>query len=160
MTNTLIVGLGNPLLGDDGVGWRVAEQVESQLEPPFLSPSIGKIDVVQLALGGLSLMENLIGYDEVILVDAIQTRKAPVGSVSSFPLETLPNRAAGHLSSAHDTTLHNALELGRSMGAQLPKRVMIVAIEADNVYDFSEILSPAVEAAVPVAVQQVLHLIQ
>lgn len=151
---TIIVGLGNPLLGDDGVGWRVAEQVRDQLAELTTS---APVEVECLSLGGLSLMEHLVGYERAILIDAITTAENPLGSVACFPLEDLPNRAAGHLSSAHDTTLQTALRVGRSMGAQLPEQIIIVAVESQNVYDFSEQLSPPVAEAVPLAVQAVLR---
>lgn len=156
--HTLVVGLGNPILGDDGVGWRIAEQVSARLSDPAIkSPGV---DVECLAVGGLSLMEHLIDYDRVILIDALTTGQNPQGSVFTFPLDDLPNRAIGHLSSAHDTTIQNALQVGRSMGAYLPQEITIVAIEAVNVYEFSEELSPPVAAAVDIAVQKVLELLQ
>ena len=105
-------------------------------------------------------MEHLIDYDRVILIDALTTGQNPQGSVFTFPLDDLPNRAIGHLSSAHDTTIQNALQVGRSMGAYLPQEITIVAIEAVNVYEFSEELSPPVAAAVDIAVQKVLELLQ
>jgi len=52
---TLIIGLGNPMLGDDGVGWRVAEKVCREL------PADESVIVDCLSLGGISLMEHLIG---------------------------------------------------------------------------------------------------
>jgi Ni,Fe-hydrogenase maturation factor len=53
-----------------------------------------------------------------------------------------------------------ALETGRKMGLDLPEKITVVAIEATTVHEFSEELSPAVEAAVPVAVQAVLDLLK
>jgi hydrogenase maturation protease len=147
---TLILGLGNPLLSDDGVGWRVAEQVRALVTRP-------ETEVDTLAGGGLSLMERLVGYDRAIIVDALTTGKAPVGTVSCFDLEQLADPVAGHLSSAHETSLKTALKLGASLGLSLPARVMVVAIEAQQVYDFSEELSPAVAAAVPEAVRCVVE---
>jgi hydrogenase maturation protease len=67
---------------------------------------------------------------------------------------------AGHSASVHDTSLITALKTAESIGAEIPKHVDVVAIEAQNVYDFSEELSPPVAAAVPEAVQAVLELIQ
>ena len=79
----------------------------------------------------------------------------------SFPLSEVPDLTSGHTSSAHDTSLRNALVLGRSMGIDLPKDedIIIVAIEAENVYDFSEELSPVVAAAIPEAENLVLNII-
>jgi hydrogenase maturation protease len=165
---TLIVGLGNPILGDDGVGWKIAEQVASSLPVPALAhlpadpgfPEEQVVHVECLGLGGLSLMEHLVGYDRAILVDSILTGENPIGTVTCFPLEELPDLAAGHLSSTHDTTLQNALGVGQAMGAKLPELIFVVAIEAQRVYDFSEELTPAVAASIPIAVQMVMELIQ
>ncbi len=148
---TLVVGLGNPILGDDGVGWRVAAQVAEEVRA--LRPSL---EVECLALGGLSLMERLVGYDRAIIVDAIQTGHGRIGTVTTFPLSDLPDRSAGHTTAVHDLSLSTALTLGRQMGAQLPDEITIVGIEAERVYDFSEELSTAVKDAIPVAVTAVL----
>lgn len=162
MPRTLIVGLGNPILGDDGVGWKVAEAVKRELEIGELqtqSPILpSSIDVDCFALGGLSLMERLVGYDRAIVIDAVQTQKPP-GTVACFRLEDFPDHAGANLTAAHDTSLPKALALGRQLGAHLPREVWVVGIEAEQLYDFSETLTPAVEAAVPRAVQQTLALV-
>jgi hydrogenase maturation protease len=150
---TIVIGLGNPILGDDGVGWQIAQQAQKHSDfPP-------DIEVDYLALGGISLMERLIGYERAILIDALVTHKNPIGSVLCFPLGQLPNRAIGHMSSSHDTTLQNALQVGQDLGVQLPNEITIVAVEAQDVFVFSEQLSPEVAAAVPKAVQIVMDLL-
>jgi hydrogenase maturation protease len=150
---TIVIGLGNPILGDDGVGWKVAQEILNQNDLP------SEIDVDYLSLGGISLMERLIGYERAILIDSFVTNNNPIGSVSCFSLEQLPNRALGHMCSAHDTTLQNALKIGQDLGAQLPSDISIVAVEARDVFDFSEQLSPEVESAVPEAVLAVKKLL-
>jgi hydrogenase maturation protease len=159
---TLVIGLGNPILGDDGVGWVVAEQVRQALadcRPSNADPQPVEVDCA--SLGGLSLMERLTGAERVILIDSIFTGGKEVGTVSQFTLSDLPDLNAGHSASAHDTSLRNALNVGRSMHIDLPEdgNVIIVAIEAEAVYDFSQELSPAVAAAVPIAVKAVMSLI-
>jgi hydrogenase maturation protease len=172
MTRTLVIGLGNPILGDDGVGWKVAETVKERLRlgsvfPLPVSPTGIQssydpfpVEVDCLSLGGLSLMEHLLGYERAIIIDSMETGQSPVGSVRTFPLDLLPDPTAGHSSSAHDTSLITALKTAESIGADIPKRVDLVVVEAQNVYDFSEELSPAVAAAVPEAVQAVFDLLQ
>ncbi len=159
---TLIIGLGNPILGDDGVGWVVAEKVRSVLSnPKSTDPTLQSVEVDCASLGGLSLMERLTGSERVILVDAIFTGAHPVGTVSQFLLDDLPDLSAGHSASAHDTSLRNALHVGRDMDILLPtdENVTIITIEAEAVYDFSQELSPAVAAAVPLATKKVLDLV-
>jgi len=139
---TLIVGLGNPILGDDGVGWVVAEEVRKHLPPD--SP----VDVDCLSLGGISLMERLIGYERAILIDAFISDQEE-GTILVTKLDELPNFSAFHLTSAHDMSLQNALEMGRQLGADLPEEITVVGVSASHIYDFSEELSPPVQAAVP-----------
>jgi hydrogenase maturation protease len=156
---TLIVGLGNPILGDDAIGWRVAEHVESRLKQETNLEEKG-IEFDYLSLGGLSLMERFIGYERAIIVDSIQTQDGEQGQVFSFPLDALVDLSAGHTTAAHDTSLQTALALGRQMGAALPDEVQVVAVEADRVFDFSDELTPAVAAAIPEAAAAVLALLQ
>jgi hydrogenase maturation protease len=79
--------------------------------------------------------------------------------VRVFRLEDLPNPSAGHTVSMHDTTLMTALRTAESMGIETPRSVQVVAIEARSGFDFSEQLSPEVDAAVAQAVEEVLRLI-
>jgi hydrogenase maturation protease len=153
---TLIIGLGNPILGDDGVGWKIAEKIREQLSV-FSDQSV----VVECAsLGGLSLMERMVGFERAILIDAMESGQGPVGSVRVFPLEALHDAFAGHSASAHDTSLLTALHAARQMGMPIPDLVMVIAIEARNVYDFSEELSPPVALAIHPACQAVLDLLE
>jgi hydrogenase maturation protease len=149
---TLVVGLGNPILGDDGVGWRVAEHVKSQIS------SYAEVDVDCLSLGGISLMEHLIGYERAILIDAFACDEEP-GSIRVSELDSVPDYSAFHITSAHDTSLQNALKLGRGIGAVLPDEIIVVGIATSHVYDFSEELSPAVAAAISRVTQIVVDLV-
>jgi hydrogenase maturation protease len=153
-TRRIVIGLGNPILGDDGFGWVVAELIRQTIDQQLAS-----VDIECFALGGLSLMERLIGYDEAILIDAIQLGDSPVGTLQTLPLEDIPDHVVGHLYSSHDTSLKNAIQIGESLGARLPQRITIVGVETSSVYEFSEELSEPVKSAVPAAVQMVLKLL-
>jgi hydrogenase maturation protease len=67
---------------------------------------------------------------------------------------------SGHSASAHDTSLMNALKTAEAMALPVPKSIEIVAIEAKNVYDFSEELSPPVKEAIPRAVEEVMKILE
>jgi hydrogenase maturation protease len=166
---TLVIGLGNPILGDDGVGWKVAEEVMEQLNSPsprlrYPSPTRrgdggeGEVTVDFLSLGGISLMEHLIGFEHAIIIDALASDQA-TGSVIVSKLSELPDFSALHTTSTHDTSLQNALKLGKIMGANLPDEVIIVGIATNHVYDFSEELSPLVAEAIPKATKIVIDLL-
>ncbi len=147
---TIVIGLGNPILGDDGVGWRVVEALGERLGPD------APVELDRLAVGGLGLMERLIGFRRAVLVDAIVTGLDPPGTVRRLALEELPGRGAGHVDGAHDASLSDALAAGRALGADLPDDIAVVSIEADRVDEFGEVLTPPVAAAIPAAVEAAL----
>jgi len=170
-TSTLLIGLGNPILGDDGVGWRIVESVVTKIssDPRYhthyrpvdskLIQQNSNVEVDYLSLGGLSLMERILGYERVILVDSMETGMKPIGSVCTYSLADLPNPSAGHSASAHDTTLMTALQTAEAIGARIPDRVDVVAVEAIQTYQFTEELTEAVSEAVPEAVNAVFELL-
>jgi hydrogenase maturation protease len=154
MTRTLVVGLGNPILTDDGVGVKVAYEVERALA----SVDREDVTVTEASVGGLRLMEMMIGYDRVILVDALTGCNGNVpGKVHRMTLGDLRNISpTQHSACAHDTSLVTALELGAQMELPLPNEISIFAIEVENVIDFCEESTPAVAAAIPEVVEAVL----
>jgi hydrogenase maturation protease len=144
---TLVLGLGNPILSDDAVGLHVAEGVAERLGPT------SNIEVDTDCWGGLRLMERLTGYERAVIIDAICTGTQPAGTIMVLGVDDLPTQHSG---SAHDVSLPTALRLAEMMGMPMPQSISIVAIEAENVLDLGESLSPAVAAAVPVVVERVL----
>lgn len=143
---TIIIGLGNPILGDDGVGWKVVEEIRKYL------PADSGVDVECLSVGGISLMEHLIGYDRAILVDSFIADTEDLGSILIRKLNELPNYSAFHITSAHDTSLQNALQLGKEMGAQLPGEVIVMGVAIQRIHEFGEQLSqPVSETVLPAA---------
>ncbi|HEY4721623.1 MAG TPA: hydrogenase maturation protease [Anaerolineae bacterium] len=148
---TLILGLGNPILGDDSAGLKVAEIIRRRMT---LDPSI---EVSEDYWGGLRLMERMIGYDQVIIVDAICTGIWPAGSVLCLNPDDVPTQ---HTASTHDVNLPTALQLAATLNLKMPDRIRIIAIEAENVLDFSERCSPAVTLALSHAAEAVLAELQ
>jgi hydrogenase maturation protease len=145
---TLVLGLGNPLLSDDGVGLCVARELRCRLA--------GRPDVTvdEDYWGGLRLMERMIGYDRGIVVDAIRTGAEP-GTIHRLRAHDMPTR---HTASAHDASLSTALSFGRSVGAALPQPedVLVIGVEAADVSTFGERCTARVRAAIPRAVDSVL----
>ena len=153
---TLVIGLGNPILTDDGVGVKVAYAVRDALA----SAEQEAVTVTEAGVGGLRLMEMMVGYERVILVDAIQTPGGRPGVVSRLTLDDIASAApTQHSASTHDMNLPTALEMGRRLGLALPDTIEILAVEAEDVVTFGETCTPAVAAAVPVATELVLQLL-
>jgi hydrogenase maturation protease len=146
---TLVVGLGNPILTDDGVGIWVVRAARACCQPQESA-------FVEASVGGLRLLDVLEGYERVILVDAIQT---PGGKPGDVRWLRSPNLGASfHSGSSHDLSLAGALDLGRGLGMALPDddKILILAIEVEDVLTFGETCTAAVSAAIPRAVETVL----
>jgi len=151
---TLVVGLGNPILTDDGVGVKVAYAVEEALNTNIPE----NLTVTEASAGGLRLMELMVGYDRVILIDAIMTSNGhDYGHIHELRLEDLRQiTPTEHSTSAHDTSLITALDAGEHLGLHMPKEFNIIAVEVENVMDFSDEPTPAVAAAIPKVTEMVL----
>jgi len=145
---TIILGLGNPILSDDGVGIRVARALEGRLNQP-------NVNVMETSVAGLDFLELLVGYDRAIIIDAIQTNEGKVGQV--YRLEPGAFDTTRHASTPHDVNFATALELGKRLGLALPQQIIIFAIEVENVTTFSEECTPKVREAIPVCVEMVIQ---
>ena len=152
MTNkkpkTLILGLGNPILCDDGVGPAVARELEQRLEPQ-------EATVIEASLGGLNLLDLLVGYEKVIIIDAIKTEGGRPGQIHRLDPSSL--RTTRYSSSVHDVDLATALELGKKLNLAMPSKIDIFAIEVADTERFSEKCTPAVAAAIPVCAEMILR---
>jgi len=150
---TLVVGLGNPILTDDGVGVKVAYAVRAALA----SGRVRDVTVTEASVGGLRLMEMMLGYDRAILIDALQHSDAGPGSIRRMTLEDLRTISpTQHSACVHDTSLVTALEMGTQLGLPLPKEITIYAVGVENVTYFGEEPTPAVARAIPEVAAAVL----
>ncbi len=152
---TLVVGLGNPILTDDGVGVKVAYKVAEALPESMNDHTT----VTEASVGGLRLMELMIGYHNAIIIDAFMPFDQEIvpGTIHRLSLEDLRRVSpTQHSASAHDTTLVTAVDAGRRLGYVLPEEVVIYAVEVENVMDFSEKGTEAVDSVIPELTEIVL----
>jgi len=146
MKKSIVVGLGNPILTDDGVGNKIAELLRGKVGP--------EVEVVEASLAGFNLLDLLKGYETAILVDAIQTKGGRVGDI--YKLDKNDLAFSQRLASVHDINLFTAWELGKQLGVKLPTKLVIFAIEVEDVLTFGEELTPLVAAVVPKVCEMVL----
>ena len=133
----LVLCLGNAIRRDDAVALRVADALER-------SGAEGAT-VRRSPASGLYLLDEMEGFDRVVVVDAIRTGTRPPGGMLSFPLEDLH---APEGPSPHAIGLPSALARARAAGAPVPSRVHVVAIEVADMESVGEGLTPEVAAAV------------
>jgi hydrogenase maturation protease len=147
----LLLGLGNDILTDDAIGLRIAAALRERFADDR------NITVAETAEMGLSLLDFIVGFDTLVLVDAIQTQKAAPGfvhEVDGDDLQTMP------AISPHFLGVGETLALGRKLGLAVPRKVRIFAIEVQDPFTVGTRLTPALEAAFLCIVEKIAHAVQ
>jgi len=111
-------------------------------------------DVLEICVGGLRLMEAMVGYERAVLIDALLAPELAPGTIREFPADDLA--CTKNACCSHDTSFGKALEMGRTLGLALPGEIRVIGIVAGDVETFGETLTGAVAAAVPTATAAVL----
>lgn len=150
---TLLLGLGNELYGDDAVGIHVVRKIkeESQNQPTGAFPQ-DDISMEECALSGLALLDLIIGYDRIVLVDTIKRESPCPGRIHL--LEEGDIRAVPG-PSPHYVSIPQMVEIGRRLGLHMPSRIQVVAIEAKNIYHLGEGLSAEMREKLPAIIREV-----
>jgi hydrogenase maturation protease len=150
-THTLILGIGNPLRGDDGVAVAVLENLQERELPPG-------VDLLDGGTAGFELALMMQGYQRVIVVDAAEMGIAPGGWRQFTPDEVRLQSHDMHLrGTLHYAGLAEALALADAMDI-LPPQIVIVGVQPERI-EWEIGLTPAVAAAVPHVSAAVLALL-
>ncbi len=144
---TLIIGIGNPILTDDGVGIRIASEIRKRCLPD--------VDVMEASLSGIRLLDYIVGYDRLIMIDSIKTEAGVPGTLSRLNLEDIGG--SGAPSHTHGVNLRTAIELGRGLGYEIPERVEIYAVEVEDNLTFHEGCGPEMEARIPDLTERIVN---
>ena len=148
---TLLLGMGNPILCDDGIGIRLARHIGAQL-----GAAPGLVVEPECTVGGLNLLELVAGFDRLVVLDSIKTRGGRPGDWYRFDGAAL--RETMNLSNVHDANFATAMELGRRMGMHVPGEadIHVFAVEIRENLAFGECLSRELEDALPHLCDQML----
>ncbi len=145
----LIIGVGNLLLGDEGVGVHIVEKLMKMSLP-------SGVEVVDGGTGGISILNLMEDADKVIIVDAVLGGGAP-GEIYVVEKDRLINGKVKFFS-LHELDLQSALMIGKELG-KLPPELVLVGVEPKNYEEFSMDLSPEVRAAVPNVIKIIFELL-
>jgi len=145
---TIILGVGNQILGDDGVGVHVANELKKKVQHP-------EITIDEAITGGMNLLDLIKDYDKAIIIDAVKTKTGKNGDVERIPLR---NFSTMHSCNPHDVSLVEAIEMAKKMGEKkIPKEIIVIGIMMKQIpCEFGEKLSKNIAKAVPKAVKMTL----
>lgn len=134
----LVLGLGNELLGDDGIGILAARELTREISEDA--------DVVESSLHGMALIDVLAGYEKAIIIDAIQTGDCPPGTITEM---TPGDFRVVYSPSPHYTGLPEMIQLARELKIKFPGEIRILTVEIANSLTLGDRLSPAVADSIP-----------
>ena len=133
MKEVVVIGLGNPLMSDEGIGVRVVQALESGAVHP-------RADFIDAGTSGMKALHAMAGRAKAILVDCAKMGAAP-GTLRRFGPDQVASRKQLPGFSLHEGDLLNAIELSRRIG-ECPAEVVIFGIEPERV-EMGESLSPS-----------------
>lgn len=140
-TDIRILGCGNLLMGDDGVGIHIIEELK-RMHP--YQP--GGVEIVDAGTCGLDILNFLEGPKKVIIVDAVATG-ARVGSIHRFSANELKNHQSQGIFFIHDLGVLDALCVGEHV-QDMPDDIIIYGVEVERPSEFSTGLTPEIRNAV------------
>ena len=147
MRPILILGLGNLLQCDDGIGCRVAQELERRALPD-------DVEVIDGGAPGVGLLNLLEGRRRAIIIDAAEMGIAP-GEFKRFGTEDVLLTGSAQRISLHRTGIADALALARELKIQLPE-IIFFGIQPALI-DWQDGLSPQAQAAMPRVIEAILN---
>lgn len=143
----LILGVGNLLLSDEGVGVHVANEIMKMELPPDVS-------VVEGGTDGFRLMNVIMGFDRLIIIDAVRGGAEP-GSIYRFDLEDMSEGSDLYKTSVHQVGILEVIRLSRLVAGKTPQTT-IIGVEPKSLEMGME-LSPEIQSKMPRIIGLVLE---
>ncbi len=154
----LVLGLGNELYGDDGVGVHVVRSLKRNLRTKGKNPEwLEKVDFKESSLSGLALLDVIIGYDRLVVIDTIKKENPIPGRIRVLEEKKLRSFPGP---SPHYVSFPQTLEIGKTLGLKVPREIQVIAVEAKNIYHLGEGLSEKMREALPAIVQKVTEVLK
>ena len=143
----LILGVGNILLTDEGVGVWAVQELQTRYQFPEC------VELIDGGTQGLWLMSTIHGSDHVIVVDAVMGKGRP-GTLYRLERDDLP-RELRIKQSAHDSDLIEALNLTEMVDAA-PKTCVVIGIQPEDIITMSLEMTSTVSAKIDEIINMVL----
>lgn len=141
----LLLGLGNTILKDDGIGIYAVREIRAK------HPQNGW-DVEESSLSGCKLLDVILDYQNVLIVDSIMVEEKKPGEILKFAMEDLKTPYG---QSPHYVGLPYMLQLAKFMKLNIPENIKVVAINVNDPYTIHEGLSPEIEVRLPDFIKEI-----
>ena len=145
--STVVLGLGNPILGDDGVGCWVAELLKTELR------RFSNVTVISTFLSPIRLVDQISGHENLIIIDSVFSQRAEPGTLMrvDFPFKD------GNPLRSHGMSISSLNEVGQAVGLPMPARTVYYGIEIEPPKVYSSSLSPMMESRLPAIVRELIE---
>jgi len=135
-------------MGDDSVGIHIVRRLKEELGSQM------DLEFKELSTGGLRLIEELLGYDRVIIIDSIESTDMETGQIREFSSDEF--KETEQTIAPHMTNFGTALELYKKLEpSKIPSEIRIFTISIEPKLTFSEELSEPVRAAATELVKKI-----
>lgn len=148
MVPVAVIGLGNPLMSDEGIGVRVVEALRARADTPR------DVDLLDLGTGGMQVVHELARWSRVIFVDCALLGEPP-GTLRRFTPDQVVSKKIQPRMSLHEGDLFQSLELSRQLG-ECPADIVIFGIQPERVA-LGDTLSPTLMSRMDTYVEHVLN---
>jgi hydrogenase maturation protease len=142
---TLVLGMGNAILTDDGAGIKIARSLKKR-KP--------ELEVIETSEAGIALLDFIVGYDRLIIIDSIKTGEGEPGEL--YKMEMGAFKPTTHLTSLHGVDMATAFELGQRLGYHMPQRVSLYAVEVKDNTSFGEECTEEVRGKISLITEQII----
>jgi hydrogenase maturation protease len=145
----LILGMGNDILTDDGIGIKLTKVLQEKYSDP-------NIVYDTLSIGGLEIIEYIKDFRTVIIIDAIKTLNGIPGTVYQFIPDDF--KETSHLSNIHDISFLTSLKLAKKLDIPIPENIHIIAVEIVEDMVFSNDFTPQIQEKYPEIIIEVTEI--
>lgn len=143
---TLVLGIGNPIVTDDGAGLKIAHRI-GEMKPD--------LEVVEACSGAMGLFDYITDYDRLILIDSVKTEGGKPGTLYKLDIEDL-KPTLSHATS-HGLDIGSAFRIGEGLGYRMPQSVSIYAVEIKDNTSFGEECTAEVAARIPSIAKKIIE---
>ncbi len=119
MTTLGVIGIGNPIRSDDGIGIELINRLKARQIPEG-------VELLDVGTSGMNILHHLKNFNKVMIIDAIRTDGEP-GNCMFFTPDEIDKDGSIKTRSTHDANLLEALELSEMLGER-PEEVIIMGI--------------------------------